>query len=334
MLTPAMWFKALRLIPRVSRAEWDGLDVVSRWLVATRAAVLVMTAVSAVIGGLLALKGASFSPLSFALCVLGLCLAHATNNLVNDLTDHVKGVDKDNYFRTQYGPHPLEHGLMSFRQMLVYAAVTGSVALLCGGVLVWQTGAVTLTLLAAGAFFVLFYTWPLKHIGLGEPAVLVVWGPLMVGGTHYVVTGGVWSDEVTLISLVYALGPTTVLFGKHTDKLVPDKAKGIRTMPVLLGEALSRYVVIAMAAGQLVCTLGLIVIGWLGWPLLVVVLSLPTLVQLLRVYSKPRPDERPDEFPVEAWPTYLSAYAFVHTRRFGVLFLLGLILDVAPSALG
>ena len=28
----------------------------------------------------------------------------------------------------------------------------------------------------AGAFFVLFYTWPLKYYGLGEPAVLVVWG--------------------------------------------------------------------------------------------------------------------------------------------------------------
>lgn len=334
MLTPAMWFKALRLIPRVSRAEWEALDVVSRWLVATRAAVLVMTAVSAVIGGLLAYQTASFSPLAFALCVVGLCLAHATNNLVNDLTDHVKGVDKDNYFRTQYGPHPLEHGLMSFRQMLAYAAVTGSVALLCGGVLVWQTGAVTLTLLAAGAFFVLFYTWPLKHIGLGEPAVLVVWGPLMVGGTYYVVTGGVWSDEVTLISLVYALGPTTVLFGKHTDKLVPDQAKGIRTMPVLLGEKLSRFVVITMALGQLVLTLGLIFLGWLGWPLLLVVFSAPTLLQLLRVYRRPRPDVRPDDFPAEAWPTYLSAYAFVHTRRYGVLFLLGLVIDVALGALG
>ena len=37
-------------------------------------------------------------------------------------------------------------------------------------------------LLAAGAFFVLFYTWPLKGLGLGEVAVLVVWGPLMIGG--------------------------------------------------------------------------------------------------------------------------------------------------------
>src|SRR2546430_10339218 len=33
----------------------------------------------------------------------------------------------------------------------------------------------------AGAVFVLFYTYPLKYIGLGEVAVILVWGPLMIG---------------------------------------------------------------------------------------------------------------------------------------------------------
>ena len=36
------------------------------------------------------------------------------------------------------------------------------------------------------------YTAPplrLKKHGLGEPTVLVVWGPLMVGGTYYAATG-------------------------------------------------------------------------------------------------------------------------------------------------
>ncbi|HAN69612.1 MAG TPA: prenyltransferase, partial [Halieaceae bacterium] len=78
-----------------------------------------------------------------------------------------------------------------------------------------------LALFLAGAFFVLFYTWPLKYIGLGEPAVLLVWGPLMVGGTYYIVAGA-WSNEVAWLSLVFALGPTTVLFGKHIDKLDAD----------------------------------------------------------------------------------------------------------------
>ena len=111
-----MWSRALRVIPRVSKDEWDRLDLVSRWLIATRAAVFIMTAVSAGIGGLLALRDGVFSGPRFLACVLGLVFAHATNNLLNDLTDHLKGVDKDNYFRAQYGPQPLEHGLLSVAQ--------------------------------------------------------------------------------------------------------------------------------------------------------------------------------------------------------------------------
>ena len=50
----------------------------------------------------------------------------------------------------------------------MYALLTGGVALAIGGALVAMRGGVTLELLGAGAFFVLFYTWPLKYIGLGE----------------------------------------------------------------------------------------------------------------------------------------------------------------------
>ena len=35
----SMWRKALQVIPRISKEEWDKLDIVSRWLIATRAAV-------------------------------------------------------------------------------------------------------------------------------------------------------------------------------------------------------------------------------------------------------------------------------------------------------
>ena len=46
---------------------------------------------------------------------------------------------------------------------------------------------------ALGGFFLsVAYTAPplrLKKRGLGEPDVLVVWGPLMVGGTYYAAVG-------------------------------------------------------------------------------------------------------------------------------------------------
>ncbi len=73
--------------------------------------------------------------------------------------------------------------LLTKRQHLVYFAITGLLALACGiALVVISGGGLTWLLLALGAFFVLFYTWPLKYIALGEIAVLIVWGPLMVGG--------------------------------------------------------------------------------------------------------------------------------------------------------
>jgi 1,4-dihydroxy-2-naphthoate polyprenyltransferase len=323
----AMWGRAVRVIPRVSVEEWKSLDIVARWLIATRSAVLVMTFIASAIAGLLAYRDGAFRWLLWGLVTGGLLFAHATNNLINDFTDHVKGVDKDNYFRTQYGPQPLEHGLLSRAQMTRYIVVTGLIALACGVALVVLRGQATLTLLGIGAFFVLFYTWPLKYLGLGEPAVIVVWGPLMVGGGYYVVTGRVYT-EVLLASLPFALAATTVLFGKHIDKLEADRTKKIRTMPVLLGERLARYFTIGMLTIQYLLVGYLVAIRYLSWPMAIVLLALPAYWNALRAYSHKRPAAPPPEYPKDIWPLWYAAFAFSHTRRFGGLYVLGLALDV------
>ena len=54
----------------------------------------------------------------------------------------------------------------------------------------------------------MFYTWPLKGMAMGEIAVLIVWGPLMIGGGHYVLTHQ-WNWFVVIASLPYVLGVTT-----------------------------------------------------------------------------------------------------------------------------
>jgi len=329
----SMWAKAVNVIPRVSKEEWNTLDVISRWLIATRSAVLVMTFISAAIAGLLAARDGHFNLLLWLMVTVGLLFAHATNNLVNDFTDHLKGVDKDNYFRAQYGPQPLEHGLMTRGQVLLYTAVTGLIALAAGLVLVAARGEATLTLLGIGVFFVLFYTWPLKYIGMGEVAVILVWGPLMVGGGYYVITGQV-STPVVLASLPVALAATTVLFGKHIDKLDADAGKGIRTMPVLLGERNARYATIGMLTLQYVLVGGLVWSGYMSWLLLAVLAALPWYTRALRVYRHPRPAAPPPEYPPNIWPLWYAALAFQHTRRFGSLFLLGLSADLLARKLG
>lgn len=131
--TSTMWRKALTGILRPSQSEWEQLSVFTKWLIATRylqhyrggqspicgslshyyllhykhthflfairAAVLIITFLPACMLGLFAYRAGSFDFTLWLLVTLGLVLAHATNNLLNDIVDWTKGVDKDNYFR-------------------------------------------------------------------------------------------------------------------------------------------------------------------------------------------------------------------------------------------
>jgi 1,4-dihydroxy-2-naphthoate octaprenyltransferase len=321
-----MWRKALQVIPRISKEEWNKLDIISRWLIATRAVVLVMTFLSGAFAGIFAYRVGQFDGGLWLLVTIGLVMSHATNNLLNDYTDYVRGVDQDNYYRAQYGPQPLVHGLLTKRQLLTYAAVTGLIALAAGIVLILLRGGLTWVFLALGIFFVLFYTWPLKYIALGEIAVLIVWGPLMIGGGYYVITGN-WDWNVVFASLPYALGVTGVIFGKHIDKYEVDKAKGIHTLPVVMGERNARFTLVALFILQYLTVVFLVITRFFTPIPLIVVLAIPLLLKILPMFKAPKPEEKPADFP-DVWPNYFVAAAFQHNRRFGSLFLLGLIIDV------
>ena len=330
-MNPSMWLKALRVIPRIDKDEWDALDLISKWLISTRAAVLVMTFLSAALGGIFAARVGQFDFGLWLLVAIGLILSHATNNLLNDYTDYAKGVDQDNYYRAEYGPQPLVHGLMTKRQLLTYAGVTGALAAICGIVLIALTDWHTAILMGLGVFFVLFYTWPLKYIALGEIAVLLVWGPLMIGGSYYVLAGS-WDWNVVLGSLPYALGVTGVIFGKHIDKFKVDKAKGIHTLPVVIGEKASRYILIGMLVIQYLLSVYLILIGFFTPIMLIVAIAIPTFLQIWPMLQQPKPAEKPADYP-DVWPNYFVAGAFIHNRKFGVWFMLGLIVDSVVKTL-
>jgi 1,4-dihydroxy-2-naphthoate octaprenyltransferase len=321
-----MWRKALQVIPHVSKEEWQKLDVISKWLISTRAAVLIMTFLSGAFAGIFAFRDGKFDLLKWVLLTLGLIFSHATNNLLNDYTDFNRGVDKDNYYRAQYGPQPLVHGLFTKRQQLTYAAVTGAIALVTGLILVFMTHSWwTVLLLGLGAFFVLFYTWPLKYIALGELAVLLVWGPLMIGGGYYVITGA-WSWTVVLASLPYALGVTGVIFGKHIDKFEMDKERHIHTLPVVIGEKPARYTLVGMLILQYIIIFVLVLSGYFSLLMAAVLLAIPTMRKIWPMFKAPKPDEKPADYP-DVWPNYFVAAAFIHNRSFGVWFMLALIVD-------
>ena len=327
----AMWNKALNVIPSVSREEWEDLDLVSKWLISTRAAVLIMTFISTVLAGLFAARDSAFHFLPWLALAFGLIMAHASNNLFNDYTDYMRGVDQDNYYRTMYGPQPLTHGLMTKRQHLTYFVITGLLGLTAGLYLIWYNNfdPVVWAFLGLGAFFLLFYTWPLKYIALGELAVLIVWGPLMIGGGYYVLTHH-WDWNVIWASAPYTLGVTTVIFGKHIDKIQTDWEKNIHTLPVLIGERISRYIVIGLIISPYFILGYMIAIGYFTPVIALVLLALPRLRQILPTFLKAKPETRPSNFPdgQGGWPLYFAPLAFWYNRSFGTFFVLGLIVDV------
>jgi 1,4-dihydroxy-2-naphthoate octaprenyltransferase len=307
-------------------------DAVTKWLVITRAAVFSMTATSGLIGGLLAIgaaraSGASVDYLLLALAIIGLVVAHAANNMINDYFDQTSGIDTDDYVRALYAPHPILSGWVTRRGLATAILVANAIDLAILLVLAAARGPLVIAFALGGLFVSVFYVAPpirLKYHGLGEPGVFVVWGPLMVCGTFFVATGTL-PGWVWVASLPYAILVTTVLFGKHIDKIAADSAKGVRTLPVILGEAAARRVARVLMIAFYPIVVGAALAGWIGPWVMLVLLGLPRLLVTLKAYSSPRPESPPHSYV--GWPLWFVGFSFVHTRRAGALLILGLLLN-------
>lgn len=318
------WIYALRTANPPPSIPIPELDPVTRWLVVTRAAVLPMTLFAGLVAGLLAVRADGFSWPLYLLALLGILLAHACNNLMNDLSDTDVGSDREARPRTLYAPHPLLSGMVRRKQMGLAVIGLNLAGFLIMVVLATQRGWPVIAFAVGGLLLSVAYTAPplrMKRRGLGELDVLVTWGPLMVAGTYYSAVGELpW--QVWLASLPYGLLCTSVLMGKHIDKLAYDAADGTRTLPVVLGDARARAVTIGLLLGFYVLTGLAIAVEALPWPVLLVALALPTLRKASGALRRPAPEAPPPGFPV--WPLWFAAIAFVHVRRAGGLLVLGL----------
>jgi 1,4-dihydroxy-2-naphthoate polyprenyltransferase len=326
--TPALRIReVLTTVPHVTAQQWQGASAPVRWLLAVRAPTLTMTLGAVAIGGLLAAADGSVNLTILLLCAIGCGLAHATNNLLNDLTDFVRGVDDGNYFRLRYGTHVLAQGLVSRADYVRVLVITGLAAALIGVLVTYRVGAVLWVPFLAGAALLLLYTFPMKQWALGEFAVWLVWGPLLVGGTYIALTGTA-SWPMFAVASVAGLGPTLVIFGKHTDKLAWDAVRSIRTLPVRLGEHTSRMVMRGLVWGPHFGTVALVIAGVLRVPALLVLAALPQAIALDRVCRRPYPDQKPSTHPDRVWPLWFAAYAFIYARRFSLLLITGLAISL------
>ena len=300
------------------------IDVVTRWIVVSRAAVLPMTLVAGLVAGLLAARAPGVDWGWLVLAVIGITLAHVANNLMNDLYDTSTGSDTASYPRALYAPHPILSGLITRRVLVVSVLVVNAVDLVILVVLALARGWPVVVFALAGFVLSVAYTAPplrLKKRGLGEPDVLLVWGPLMVGGTYYAAVGSItW--QVLLASLPYALLCTSVLMGKHTDKIPYDEPLGIRTLPVMLGERRARAATLGLMVSFYLLIVICVLVGALPWPALLALGGVYRLVTVWSWFRQPRPEQPPR--PVPVWPLWFAALAFVHLRVAGPLLVVGL----------
>ena len=336
-----MWRKASwELIKMEDKKEWEALDVVSKWLIATRSAVTTVTIYSCIIAGLLAWRDGNFAWLPWLIITIGLFIAHGTNNLLNDYTDFSRGIDKDNYFRTQYGVHPLVQGFWTKSQQIQWFVVSGVIATLSGiyAVLYTSLNPAVIGVFAFGALVLLFYTWPLKYWALGELAIFLIWGPIMIASVYFVLALGHNGDlsnvgKVALAGIPFGLSVASINIGKHIDKMADDKAKGVGTFPVRVGQTFARYANIAAIVIAYAVVIYLVVTGYFSTFMLLVLFALQRALYAVMVLSKPRPEGPPEGFEA-FWPTWFSGFCFYHNRMFGGLFILGVLLDSLVRILG
>jgi 1,4-dihydroxy-2-naphthoate octaprenyltransferase len=290
-----------------------------------------VTIYACIMSGLLAWRDGYFAWLPFIVVTLGLFIAHGTNNLLNDYTDFKRGVDKDDYFRIQYGVHPLVQGFWTKRQQIRWFLVSGVLATAAGVYVLFYTNfsPAIIGLFAFGALMVLFYTWPLKYFGLGELAIFLIWGPIFFVGVYLVLAKGAWTSNIWNVALAgvpFGLSVASINVGKHIDKLEDDKRKGVGTLPVKIGEKAARYVNMVALLLTYAVILYLVFVPHYFTPVMLIVFFAGKRALLaLKVLTKPRPAEPPKDWP--AWPTWFSGFAFYHNRLFGGLLILGILAD-------
>ncbi|MCH7480540.1 MAG: prenyltransferase [Chloroflexi bacterium] len=300
-------------------------DSVTKWLVISRSCVFSMTITSGLIGVMLAAENFAVNWGLAFLAVIGLIIAHAANNILNDWTDVRTGVDTEDYPRAQYSVHPLLGGLTTPNGLLkaFFILTLTDAALMV--YLMSVVGPLVAVFAVSGFVLSVTYTGILKRLGVGELTAMVVWGPLMIAGTAYVAAGQL-SSNIWWATLPYGLIVASVLVGKHIDKIEADIGVGIRSVPVLLGEKRAMLLNKATFVIFYLLVITLVALQITGPWILLSFFAIGRLRTTWKMYSEPKPAEPPEDWTV--WPLWYVAWAMHFNRKAGEFFILGLLLNI------
>jgi 1,4-dihydroxy-2-naphthoate octaprenyltransferase len=321
---PRLWWGAFTGFYKPNVPSLPTPDRVALFLYAARSVILVISAQAAVIAGLLAADAGRFNRVDFSGVLIGFVVAHMFSNLSNDYFGFKRGHDTADSPRMRYTVHPFSSGVLDTRTLLAGLAVLAVIGVGITAYFISERGWVAAAFAAAGITLLFLYDaapTPLKSIGLGEFAVLVVWGPLMVGGGYAMIAGEL-SANAMLASLPYGLGVMTILMGKHIDQMDFDSGRGIGTLPVLIGERAARTLNLAVIFAIYAIIVILIGLGRLTPFAAAIALAAPRAVHAAKVMSRPRPAAPPEGYV--GWPLWYHRACLQHNRVFGWAYIGGL----------
>lgn len=321
---PELWWGAFTGFYKPDVQDIKSLDSASRFLYAARSVILVISAQAAVIAGLLAINAGLFDLTNFICVLVGFVVAHMISNLSNDYFGFRHGHDTPDSPRMRYTVHPLSGGVLDRRTLITGLGLLAFVGLGIAAYFFAEHGLMAAAFFIAGVSLLFLYDAgpaPLKTIGFGELAVLLVWGPIMIGGGFAMITGQL-STNVMLASLPYGLGVMTILVGKHIDQIDFDSGRNIHTLPVVIGEKIARVLNIAAICAIYAIIAALIGLGRLTPFAAIVVFAFPRAVRAITLMSRPRPTSPPDGYI--GWPLWYHRACLGHNRVFGWAYISGL----------
>ncbi len=196
----------------------------------------------------------SFNVLHFVLALLGSCFFHIATNVANDYFDFKSGNDAANISATtpfSGGSRMVLEGLVKPGKALAISWIFAALGSIMGLYLNFATeGNVVLVIGILGLIFVYGYNGrPLQlvNLGLGEIAIFLAWGPLMVLGAYYVQAQSfqtIWPFIVAIPSGI--LTTLVLLINEFADKEA-DASTGRKTWVIMFGEkkALILYMILA-----------------------------------------------------------------------------------------
>jgi 1,4-dihydroxy-2-naphthoate octaprenyltransferase len=257
----------------------------------TRAPFLTATLVPVILGVAVAANEGAWSLWLAFLTFLGGAFVHLGLNISNDVFDTLSGADAANTTPTQFsgGSRVVHYGLVRLRTLGLLSAVFYLAGIGIGLYLAVERGFWPLLWIGvAGVAISLAYTAPplrLVHRGVGEIAVALGFGPIMVLGSYFVQAQRL-SFEAVFASIPVAILIALVLYVNEIPDRAGDSAAGKRTLPVRL----SKDAVIGAYVGAVALTYALIaagaVTGILPRPTIIALATIPLAIRVTRALRR------------------------------------------------